>query len=164
MEQLFREWFAPLCRFAFRFVPDADDAKGIVHDVFVSLWEKMEQLPADTHFRSYLYTAVRNRCLNHLRDQRKVVPLEAAEAQAAQTEVPIETQELEREIEFAIQTLPDKCREIFELNRKEGLKYSQIAEQLGISVKTVEAQMSKALAIMRIHLKNYLTLLFFLWL
>ncbi|MCU0418748.1 MAG: RNA polymerase sigma-70 factor [Cyclobacteriaceae bacterium] len=164
-EQLFREWFVPLCRFAFRFVPDGDEAKGIVHDVFVSLWEKMEQLPPDTHFRSYLYTAVRNRCLNHLRNQRKVVRLEAAEAQAPQTEeVPLETQELEREIEFAIQTLPEKCREVFELNRKEGLTYAQIAEQLGIAVKTVEAQMSKALAVMRIHLKNYLTLLFFWWL
>ncbi len=146
-------------------MPDGDEAKGIVHDVFVSLWEKMEQLPPDTHFRSYLYTAVRNRCLNHLRNQRKVVRLEAAEAQAPQTEeVPLETQELEREIEFAIQTLPEKCREVFELNRKEGLTYAQIAEQLGIAVKTVEAQMSKALAVMRIHLKNYLTLLFFWWL
>lgn len=147
-------------------MPDADDAKGIVHDVFVSLWEKMDQLPPDTHFRSYLYTAVRNRCLNHLRDQRKVVRLEAAEGRAPQSEeVPLETQELEREIEFAIQTLPEKCREVFELNRKEGLKYAQIAEQLGISVKTVESQMSKALAVMRDHLKNYLTvLLFFLWL
>lgn len=162
-EQLFREWFTPLCRFSVQFVSDPDEAKGIVHDVFVHVWEKMEQLPPDTNYRSYLYTAVRNRCLNRIRDHRKMVRIESISEHALQTEErSIETNELEREIEFAIQSLPEKCREIFELSRKEGLKYAQIAEQLGISVKTVEAQMSKALGVMRHQLDKFLLLLI-LW-
>jgi RNA polymerase sigma-70 factor (ECF subfamily) len=146
-----------------KYIPDADDAKGIVHEVFVSVWEKFDSLPPDTHFRSYLYTAVRNRCFNYLRDRKKHIHLDlVAEDQLKEENTSTETEELTKAIETGIDGLPEKCREIFELNRIEGLKYAQIAKKLGISIKTVEAQMSKALSVLRVHLKEFLTIIFFL--
>ena len=164
-EQLFREFFKPLCGFAGTYVRDYDDAKGIVHEAFVTVWEKFETLPPDTNYRSYLYTAVRNRSLNFIRDRKKLVDLRAVtERDVADSVNPLEVSELEKEIELAIQSLPEKCRQVFVLNRREGLKYAQIAETLGISVKTVEAQMSKALSVLRIQLADFLSLLIFVWL
>ncbi|MDZ7648264.1 MAG: RNA polymerase sigma-70 factor [Cytophagales bacterium] len=161
-EQLFKEHFKPLCGFAMKYVGDLDEAKNLVHEVFISFWEKFDTLPIDTHYRSYLYTAVRNRSLNHLRDRKKLITLENAEHKMAEENTAMETAELEKEIEYAINSLPEKCRQIFELSRYEGLKYQEIAEKLEISVKTVEAQMSKALATLRTHLGEFLSLIFIL--
>lgn len=162
-EKLFRELFKPLCGFSLKYVGDLDEAKGLVHEVFVSVWEKFDSLPADTNYHSYFYTSVRNRSLNFIRDRKKHVQFEnVAEHELTEASTPFETIELEREIEMAIHTLPEKCRMVFELNRIEGLKYAQIAEKMGISVKTVEAHMSKALSILRQQLKEFLSLLIFL--
>lgn len=147
-----------------KYVGDLDEAKWVVHEVFVALWEKIEGLPVDMNYNSYLYTAVRNRSLNYIRDKKKNVMIEnVAEGEFAHTIDPMGTAELETEIETAIQSLPQKCRAVFELNRIEGLKYAQIAEKLGISIKTVEAQMSKALGVLREHLKEFLSVLIFLF-
>ena len=146
-----------------KYTYDLDDAKNIVHEVFMSLWEKFEGLPEETNFKSYLYTAVRNKSLNFIRDKKKHVMLEDAEELAPFEEnVSMESAELEREIEIGLQLLPEKCREVFELSRQEGLKYAEIAEKLNISIKTVEAQMSKALSILRDHLRDFIILLIFL--
>jgi RNA polymerase sigma-70 factor (ECF subfamily) len=146
-----------------KYVRDLDDSKNLVHEVFIIVWEKLDTLPADTNYRSYLFTAVRNRCLNHLRDKKKFVMLEnVAEHEAMEENTSLEAAELEKEIEIGIESLPEKCRQVFELNRMEGLKYAQIADKLGISIKTVEAQMSKALSVLRTHLGEFLTLIFFL--
>jgi len=139
------------------------DAKGVVHDVFVSVWEKFDTLAPDLNYKSYLYTAVRNRCLNVIRDHKKFVPIDAVDDQPASEGSSIETKELETEIALAIQSLPDKCRQVFEKSRLEGLKYAQIAKEMNISVKTVEAQMSKALRVLRQHLAEFLSLVFYLW-
>ena len=163
-EQLFRELLKPLSHFALKYVGDWDEAKGLVHEVFVAVWEKFETLPADTQYQSYLYTAVRNRCLNYIRDKKIHLSFEQVpENQLMEVQPTLETSELEREIEMAIQSLPEKCRMVFELSRREGLKYAQIAEKMEISVKTVEAQMSKALGIMKKHLSEFLSLLFFVF-
>lgn len=163
-EQLFRELFKPLCGFAVKYVVDLDDARNLVHDVFITVWEKFDSLPSDTNHRSYLYTAVRNRCLNHLRSKKKHMSLEGmAEHKYAEEERPMEADQLEKEIELGINSLPEKCRMVFEMNRKEGLKYSEIAEKMGISVKTVETQMSKALSVLREHLKEFLSLIIILF-
>jgi RNA polymerase sigma-70 factor (ECF subfamily) len=162
-EQLFRALFKPLCSFAMKYVKDLDDAKGLVHEVFVAVWEKFDNLPSDTNYRSYVYTAVRNKCLNHLRDKKKHVTLEnLPENSAIEVNTSMETAELAREIEAGIELLPEKCRMVFELSRSEGLKYEQIASKMGISVKTVEAQMSKALGVLRQHLNHLISLLIFL--
>jgi RNA polymerase sigma-70 factor, ECF subfamily len=162
-EQLFKELFSPLAGFSMKYTYDLDDAKNIVHEVFMSLWEKFEALPEETNFKSYLYTAVRNKSLNFIRDKKKHVMLEDAEDLALFEEnVSMESAELEKEIEIGLQLLPEKCREVFELSRQEGLKYAEIAEKLNISIKTVEAQMSKALSILRDHLRDFILLLIFL--
>ncbi len=144
-----------------KYVSDLDDARNLVHDVFITVWEKFDTLPENTNYRSYLYTSVRNRCLNHLRDTKKHLTLEkVAEHSFAEETRPMEAAELEKEIELAINSLPEKCRLVFEMNRLEGMKYSEIADKMGISIKTVEAQMSKALSVMREHLKEFLSLIF----
>ena len=160
-EELFRALFKPLCGFAIKFTGDLDSAKNLVHEVFIQVWEKFDTLPPDTNHKSYLYTAVRNRCLNHIRDNKKFLMIEnVAEHQLVEVNSNMETAELERKIESAIASLPEKCRQIFELNRIEGLKYAQIAEKLNISIKTVEAQMSKALGVLKEHLSEFLIIIF----
>ncbi len=142
---------------------DEDDAREVVHLVFISLWEKREEIDFSKSVKSYLFTSVHNRSLNVIRDRKKFSSEEVPDmAGAWDVSAQIESMELEEKINEALGTLPEKCREIFELNRFDGLKYSEIATQLGISVKTVENQMSKALKILREKLSKYLTLL--LWL
>jgi RNA polymerase sigma-70 factor (ECF subfamily) len=163
-EELFRGLFKPLCSFAMKFTGDLDAAKNIVHDVFIQVWEKFDSLPPDTNYKSYCFTAVRNKCLNYIRDKRKFVMLEnVQEHHMSELNSSIETSELEMKIEAAIASLPEKCRMVFELSRIEGLKYAQIAQKMDISIKTVEAQMSKALVIMKEHLAEFLTIIFIFW-
>jgi RNA polymerase sigma-70 factor, ECF subfamily len=163
IEKLFHELFKPLCGFSMKYVGDLDEAKELVHEAFIALWEKIDSLPQDANFRSYLYTAVRNKSLNYNRDKKKHVLIDhVPEHVLSEENDHLVTKELELEIEMAIQSLPEKCRIVFELNRMEGLKYSQIAEKMAISVKTVEAHMSKALSVLRERLGQFLSLLLFL--
>lgn len=159
-ERLFRDFFPPLMAFARKILGDEEDAREIVHQVFINLWEKRSELDLSSSLKSYLFTSVHHRSLNVIRDRKKFSSEEVPEV-AGEWDVSaqIEAMELEEKIREAIDTLPEKCREIFELSRFEGLKYGEIAGQLGISVKTVENQMSKALKILREQLGKYLTLL-----
>jgi RNA polymerase sigma-70 factor, ECF subfamily len=109
-ERLFKDLFKPLCGFAIKYTGDLDEAKGLVHDVFVGLWEKLATLPDDTNYRSYLYTGVRNRGLNYIRDRKNQVSFSGVpEEQLASTDDPMVALELEREIEAAIQSLPENA-------------------------------------------------------
>ena len=146
-----------------KYVGDLDEAKGLVHEAFIALWEKFESLPPDANFSSYLYTTVRNKSLNYKRDKKKQVMIEhVPEHVLSEENDHLVAKELELEIEMAIQSLPEKCRMVFELNRMEGLKYLQIAEKMAISVKTVEAHMSKALSVLRERLGEFLSILLFM--
>ncbi|MFW5656814.1 MAG: RNA polymerase sigma-70 factor [Bacteroidota bacterium] len=163
-EKVFREYFPGLVLFALKYVPDEDTARDICHTVFINLWDKRDEVNFEKPMKSYLFTAVYNRCLNHLRDNKKFdrdeLTTEKLETnQDADYRDALEENENEQEIYAAIQALPEKCREIFLLSRFEELKYAQIAEKLDISVKTVEAQMSKALKILREKLIKYLHLI-----
>jgi RNA polymerase sigma-70 factor (ECF subfamily) len=161
-EELFRKYFPPLMAFARKILIDEDDAREVVQKVFINLWEKRQEIDLSTSLRSYLFTSVHNRSLNMIRDRKKFssegIPDIGGEWDVG---AQIESMELEEKIRESIACLPDKCREIFELNRFDGLKYSEIAAKLGISVKTVENQISKALKILREKLIRYMTLL--LW-
>jgi RNA polymerase sigma-70 factor (ECF subfamily) len=162
-ERLFREYFSPLMAFARKILRNEDDAREVVHQVFINLWERREEIDLGQSLKSYLFTSVHNRSLNAIRDSRKFsrdpVPEESGEWDVS---AQIEAMELEEKILESLNRLPEKCRQIFELNRFQGLKYSEIASQLHISVRTVENQMSKALKILREQLSKYLWLL--LWL
>jgi len=147
-----------------KYTGDLDAAKNLVHEVFINLWERFDSLPQDTNYKSYCYTAVRNKSLNYIRDRKKFVMIaDVPDNQITVSDTSLETSELQLKIEAAIASLPEKCRMVFELNRIEGLKYAEIAKKMNISIKTVEAQMSKALAVMKEHLSEFMTLIFLFW-
>jgi len=162
-EKLFKEYFTPLMSFAKKILVDEDDAREVVQKIFISLWEKRGEIDLSTSLKPYLFTSVHNRSLNVIRDRKKFSSEEIPDV-AGEWDVSaqIESMELEDKINQAVKSLPEKCLQIFEMNRYDGLKYSEISKQLGISIKTVENQMSKALKILREKLSKYLTLL--LWL
>ncbi len=165
-EALFRNYFSFMCSFAHKFIPDVDVAKDIVHEVFTGLWEKRKEIDTSKPVKSYLFTAVNNKCLNYIRDHKKFDNSQEmgeifANRYAEDSNILIED-EMKRTIQKTLNSLPEKCREVFELSRYEGLSYNEIAERLGISVKTVENQMGKALKIFRVSLKEYLTIVLIL--
>jgi RNA polymerase sigma-70 factor, ECF subfamily len=166
-EQLFRSEFKPLVMLGVQYVKDYETARGLVQDAFISLWEKRETIDPAKPVRAYLSTSVRNKCLNHLRDNKKfstnLLSIEQIYPDSVYNQpLRIEEIQLREHIDRALADLPEKCREVFELSRFRDMKYHEIAEHLGISVKTVEAQMSKALNHMRLRLKEFLTVLLFL--
>lgn len=166
-EALFREYFTVLCYFAKKYLGDLDNSKEIVHSVFVKIWENRNDFEFDKPAKSYLFTSVYNRSMNKIRDQKKFDNSNAFDLSMendGEFSDTLETAELEAKINNSVHNLPEKCRKVFEMNRFDGKKYQEIANELGISVKTVEAQMSKALKILREELKDYLYwLILFLW-
>lgn len=162
-EILFRTRFKPLVIYALRFVKDLETAKGLVQDVFITLWEKRSDLGGSrSEAAAYLTTSVRNRCLNHLRDHKKfnyeLLDFEGLYSES-DSELPsqsVELADLNRQINLAIGQLPEKCRQIFVMNRFEGKKYREIADELNLSIKTVETQMSRALNSLRTNLADWL--------
>lgn len=165
-ELLFRSHFREMCLISVRYVKDMEVSREIVQDAFMSLWEKRHTIDPSKPVKAYVAATVRNKSLNYLRDNRKfdsgllgrekLFPEETSELSD-----PLVAEEIRRKIRQATDLLPEKCREIFLMNRNEQLKYHEIAGKLGISVKTVETQMSKALQHMRDHLKEFLALLLF---
>jgi len=154
--------YGPLCGFALGFIGDRDEAEELVQETFVKFWEKRDEISIETSIKSYIYSAVRNACLNYLK-HIKVRQAHVAEEKhfGEPTEEILQT-EVSENIELAIKKLPAKCREVFELSRFKGMKYQEIAEYLNISVKTVENQMGKALKVLRVELAEFLTILFIL--
>jgi len=166
-EMLFKEHYENLCRYACTFVRDSDEAEDIVQKTFVTFWEKRGGITLETSLKSYLYGAVRNAALNNIKHQQ--VRQKHAASVTVDDHIVSESAsdgvvsaELNERINTAIAGLPEQCRRVFEMSRFEGLKYSEIAEQLGISVKTVENQMGKALRRMREELHEYLPILIIL--
>lgn len=160
-ETVFREHYAALVRFADAMLRSRESGEDIVQEVLLNLWRQRETLRVDDSLRAYLYRAVRNRALNSVRNdrvRREAVPHLVREApQAAPGDADLLEGELEVAARAAIAELPPRCREIFELSRFQGLRYSEIAETLGISVKTVETQMGRALKALRERLAPFLT-------
>lgn len=162
-EILFKSLYQPLCNSANSILNDIDEAEETVQGVFISLWEKSEKMEIQVSIKSYLYRAVHNAALNRIKHQ-KVRKQYEQEQQAivahAEPASHLSLQnELQKQIQDAIEGLPEQCRLVFKLSRFEELKYAEIAERLGISVKTVENQMGKALRVLREKLKDYLVLL-----
>ncbi len=161
-DALFRTWYAPLVRYAYSFTEgDQDEAEELVQEAFVKLWGQRANLGVQHSVKAYLYRMVHNQALNRLRSakvQEKYVQHQTRQM-AQEFESAPELPELQQRLQKVLTALPAQCRQVFELSRFEELKYREIAEQLGISIKTVETHMGKALRIMRQELAEYLTLL-----
>jgi RNA polymerase sigma-70 factor, ECF subfamily len=160
-DRIFRIWYAPLVRVATYILHDAGIGEEVVQDVLLEVWRRRESLALEQEPRRYLMRATRNRALNHVRHQqvaaRAAARDDSEEAHAATAPALVDAAELELAIAQAVQTLPERCRAVFELSRRHGLSYAQIADALDIAPKTVENQMGKALRMLRVALAPWLT-------
>lgn len=159
-DTVFRTWYPTLVRVAAALLRDSDAAEEVVQEVMVELWRRRHVMDTDVTLRSYLLRAVRNRSLNHLRHlkvrRETMGDVEALYDEPVASDQPVVAKELAEAVKIALDELPPRCREVFDLSRVHGLKYAEIAESLGISQKTVEAQMGKALRILRERLAQWL--------
>lgn len=151
MEQLFRYNYRPLCLYAMHYIPDPDKVEDVVQECFASLWEKIQAGTPVANRRAYLYMAVRNRCLDHLRKGGiKVEELKPYDTYGIiDDDDAQERAEMEARLWTAIDALPQKCREVFLMSKRDGMKYEEIASELGISENTVRNQISKALKLLK---------------
>ena len=158
--QVFRHYYSPMVRFCIRYVADADIASEIVQDLFVKLWSNREKISFNTSFESYMLTSVRNSAITYINKERahneahlRVFSEESDNTDPSET---LQSNNLEESYRQILKDMPDKRREVFLASRYDGLKYSEIAEKLGISQKTVEAQMTAAIKQLKDGLKPYL--------
>jgi RNA polymerase sigma-70 factor, ECF subfamily len=157
--QLFQQLYDPLTRYAYTFVQDHTIAEDIVQDVFVRIWEKHQAIITAPQVRPYLYRAVRNVCLNHLGSKKKIQLQSLSETDPGEedsltwtiTEEPdsADVPNYRELLKKGIEQLPEKCREVFLLSRTGQLSNQEIADQLGISIKTVNNQTWKAMKLLR---------------
>jgi RNA polymerase sigma-70 factor (ECF subfamily) len=165
-ENLFRTLFAPLARYAKMYISDPDEAKDIVQQVFVKMWQQKEKLQVES-VKGYLYRSVYHECINRARHatvkgtymEQNLREMEQGSTFANHA---AEGKELEKRIGKALEELPEQCGKAFKLSRFHHLSYAEIAEVMQISVKTVENHMGKALSLMRTKLADYLVIIFIL--
>lgn len=163
-EQLFKKHFRELHAYAFSLLKDWDVAEEIVQALFLKLWEKNEWPNIQNSIKSYLYKSVYHDSLNYIRRQKVQQRYQTTTAYSMKNHTDdaagkLKLSELERHLYKALNKLPEKCRAIFHLSRFEELKYQEIANQLNISIKTVETHMGKALRILRKEMKEFLPLI-----
>ena len=164
-ELLFREYYSRLCCFANRFISNMPESEEIVQEVFLKIWKRKNELQLDNRLSSYLFKSVQNLCLNFI-EHRKIEDnyYEVIELLYKDNNMNFNVyesvlfNELQQNIDKAVNSLPDECRKIFSMSRQDGLKYTEIAEKLNISVKTVETQISRALTKLKFELKDFLVL------
>jgi RNA polymerase sigma-70 factor (ECF subfamily) len=161
-EELFRKHNKALCDLAYNIVSDADAAKDIVQDVFIKLWNNRSNIELGGQIRNYLFKATSHTALNYLRSIKRLDRLgdrsEVSRLEATSDHESVGYKEFELRVRESIDRLPPKCKAIYILSRHEGLKYQEIADSLGLSLKTVENQMGIALEKLRDQLKPFLTL------
>jgi len=158
-ELLFRLYYKPMCTHAVRFVYSKDLAEDLVSDIFYTFWNTQAFLSVTTSYRAYLFRSVRNRAYNYLANEfKKSDSIEAAnQIEASSTDSPeqiMRLDELYLKIDELVATLPPQCRKVFLMNRFEGRKYKDIAEELHLSIRTVETHVLKALNTLKSGLKE----------
>ncbi len=157
-ESLFKEHYQALCRYAFQYVRTKEVSEEIIQDLFFHLWKNKKELNIHTSLKAYLYKATYFNSLAYLRNEkirRSFADNARKEDDAIFQDSTLEQKEINKIIDITLDKLPEKGRLIFTMSRFEGLKYREIAERLSISVKTVEANMGKALKIFRTNLRDY---------
>jgi RNA polymerase sigma-70 factor (ECF subfamily) len=164
-KEIFDSYYVPLCHYCMQRIYSQEDAEEIVQDIFVKLWVKRAELSIIISLRAYLYRTALNRIINygeHLKvrktHQENLLSSEIGYSQDGSLFAQKEIQLLAAQ---AVSSMPEKRKQVYELSRTEGLKYTEIADRLNVSVKTVEAHLTKALEHMRLHLRDYLTTVFF---
>jgi RNA polymerase sigma-70 factor (ECF subfamily) len=157
---VFRAWYSSLVRMAEGMLRDRGAAEDVVQEAMLGLWRRWESFPINDSPQAYLFQATRNRALNHLRHlkiRKESEPqLIASSATTAATDTQLAENAIDAALALALSELPERSREVFELSRTKGLKYTEIAETLGLSIKTVESHMGKALRLLREKLAPYL--------
>lgn len=173
-EQVYRYYYPRLIYFARQYLFDVEASKNIVHDVFTELWDKRNTLRSDTNLNAWLFTVTKNKSLktiSHLKSQQNYdnyIRIRLLDVNyKALTDFDTSNlvfEELQTLIQVALDKLPPACRKVFEMSRFEDKKNKEIAEELNLSIKTVEAQISKALRSLKTDLKDYLPLFYILFL
>jgi RNA polymerase sigma-70 factor, ECF subfamily len=169
---IFTKHYPDLVNFAMVYLKEISEAEEIVQDVFLKLWEEREEIDIHSSLKAYLMNCIKNKCLDYFRHQRIIEKYnerisKSQEQYIAEADKYLMLSELEKQINSTIDLLPPTCKNIFNMSRIDGKKNREIAEELDISIKTVEANIGKALKILRANLVDYLVLLlfsiFFLW-
>jgi len=168
-------YFPKMVRFAREYVISHEEAQCIVQDLFLYLWEQRDTLGAISNLNAFLFTLTKNRCIDFYRQQSRMNKLKESLDALQERELSLKmealkqfdenmfsTQEIEEILNNAVNSLPEKCREVFILSRMEGLKHEEIAQQLNISVNTVQNHISTAIRKLKTELKDYLPLLIFI--
>lgn len=168
-ESLFKKHYQMLIKVGLFLLNDAEQTEEVVHDVFLNIWQKRDNVNVEASFKNYLITAVRNRCFNHLKAKKKTTSIDDDESWAEElvadtgADTIAQVKEVGKAIEEAVDRLPEQCRIIFQLSRYEGMSYKEIAEALDLAPKTVENQIGRALKVLRAELKDYLPFVLFLF-
>lgn len=168
-EEVYNEFFGILYHLCLQYLHNETVAEEIVQDTFLKLWEIRETLNDRINIRNFLYTITKNNCLNFLRNQKislkhqenmKYLEMQFNYEALEKLGNYLQFEELRSKIDEAISRLPSEVIETFKLSRFEELSYREIADKQGISIKTVEARITKALRILRVELKDYLYLIY----
>jgi len=159
-EKLFHQYYPGLCGYAESLLGKAEVAEEVVQDVFYNIWKNRETMRINKSLQGYLYRSAYNNSMMYLRKMRREHFLDDGNTAEPEVDSPdpaqvLQLNEVSELISRTLEGLPDRTREIFHLNRQEGLKYREIADQLSISVKTVEANMGKALKALRNSMEKY---------
>ncbi len=160
-EKLFKEFYRPLYGYAYGILRNADEAEDLVQKMFCKLYDKRAEIEIHTSIKSYLYRIVHNDCMNkikqhNIRSEHNEYYAYEKDTVSNNAESAVLMNELEQQIEITMNTLPPRCREVFQLSRYRQLSYAEIAKNLNISTNTVETQIVKALKLLRTGLKEYL--------
>lgn len=161
IELLFRLYYKKVCQAVYKIIPKEETTEDLAQEVFYELWRKKDYLKVHTSYAAYLRRAAVNKALNYLRDQKikldDSTTMRQLEVQAPLSDEKLEAAELQSVIDQAVDQLPERCRLVFVLSRFEQMSHKEIADQLDISPKTVENQITKALKILRRTLGPYLS-------
>ena len=166
-ELLYKSLYPSLCLYAYSIIPDEEFVKEIVNDVFLKVWDKRDTIDIKYGIKPYLYRCVYNSCVDNRKKLRKLSHIKAEDHPLLKIEDivgqdseyiidKISYSDLEKDVTKGINTLPDRCKEIFMLSRFDMLSYLEIAEKLNISVNTVKTQMSRAMDRLRVELAKYI--------
>ena len=169
-EYYFKEYYNSIVGFGIQFIRDKDKARSIAQDAFIKLWENREKVQKINGIRSFLYTSVKTDCLNLIRHNKVVRKYESKQLQERESSLHAEIlnslnfdsvtfSELESLIEKSIEELPDKCKLVFLKKRFENKKNKEIADELGITLKAVEANITRATKFLKLRLSHYVLLI-----